>query len=429
MILDGRFWGVRGIGARKGEEMRRLGAVTALLCAGLASGGGTPAHGSGFGIFTQGASALGQADAVVAHGDGPSAVFFNPALINGLPGTQVEMGTTLIFPHREYTDSSGDSTHTKDTVFYPSSFYLTHAVNEGISVGLGVFNPFGLATDWGDSWSGRYLATKSKIESYNINPVVSWRAAPFLSLAAGLDIVLLDATLKNKIYTPYGDVSQKFTGNGMGLGFNLGLLIDSGKGFTLGASYRSEVKIDIDGKAEFDVPNPALAAYFPDTDGTTSLKLPQQVFAGIAYQAGDRLALEVGMRWEDWSSFDRLRITLDQPVAGQSSATYPRNWHSTYAVNAGGKYRVSDLFSVMAGYLYGWNPVPDSTFEPSVPDSDTHLFCLGGEMRMERTTLSLGYAYQLQKDRTKTTNQYGSTANGRYESGLHLLALSLGYRF
>lgn len=409
--------------------MRWYVVMVALLCVGSIPGGVAPAHGSGFGIFTQGASALGQADAVIAHGDGPSAVFFNPALINSLPGTQVEIGTTLIFPRREYTDSSGDSTHTKDTVFYPSTFFLTHAVNDSISAGLGVFNPFGLATDWGNTWSGRYLATKSKIESYNINPVVSWRVAPFLSVAAGLDIVLLDATLKNKISTPYGDVSQKFSGDGTGIGFNVGLLIDSGKGLTLGASYRSEVKIDIDGKAEFDVPNSALAAYFPDTDGKTTLTLPQQVFAGIAYQPIDPLVLEVGMRWEDWSSFDRLRIILDQPVAGSSVATYPRNWHSTFAVNAGGKYRINDLFSVMAGYLYGWNPVPDSTFEPAIPDSDTHLFCLGGEMHVDRMTLSLGYAYQLQKDRTKTTNQYGSVANGTYESDLHLLALSLGYRF
>jgi long-chain fatty acid transport protein len=25
----------------------------------------------------------------------------------------------------------------------------------------------------------------------------------------------------------------------------------------------------------------------------------------------------------------------------------------------------------MAGYLYGQNPIPDSTFEPAIPDSDT----------------------------------------------------------
>lgn len=406
-------------------------AVTTLLCAGNVVGTVLPVQGSGYGIFTQGAAALGQADAVIAHGGGPSAVFFNPARINSLPGTQLEFGTTLIFPHREYNDSSGDVSHTKDTVFYPGSFYLTHALNDSISFGLGVFNPFGLGTDWGGNWPGRYIATRSKITTYTINPVVSWRVSPFLSLAAGLDIVLLDAMFKNKIntHTPYGDVSQKFTGDGMGLGYNLGLFLDSGKGLTLGVSYRSEVKIDIDGKVGFTLPDPALAVYFPDTRGKTSLKLPQQLYAGIAYQFDERLVVETGMRWEDWRSFSRLRMTLDQPVAGSSVATYPRSWHSTFAVNAGGSYRVNDSLSLMAGYLYGWNPVPDSTFEPAIPDSDTHLFCLGGELRRGNMTLGLGYGYQLQKGRSKATNQYDSYANGRYESDLHLVALSLAYRF
>ena len=67
------------------------------------------AYGSGFAIYTQGASALGQADSVIAHTDSPSAVFFNPALINKLEGTHIESGTTLISPSREFkSDITGE---------------------------------------------------------------------------------------------------------------------------------------------------------------------------------------------------------------------------------------------------------------------------------------------------------------------------------
>jgi long-chain fatty acid transport protein len=83
----------------------------------------------------------------------------------------------------------------------------------------------------------------------------------------------------------------------------------------------------------------------------------------------------------------------------------------------------------MTGYLYGWNPVPDSTFEPAIPDSNTHLFCLGGEARIDKLTVALAYAYQLQYDRSKTTNLYGTVANGTYSSDIHLVGISLGYRF
>src|ERR1039457_1703125 len=193
-----------------------------------------PAYCSGFGIFTQGASALGQADAVIAHSNGPSTIFFNPALMNELPGTRIEIGTTLIFPSRDFKSATtGGTTSTEDTVYYPSSFYVSHAFNDKISAGLGVFNPFGLGTEWNGGWKGRYLATKSTITTFNINPVLSYKITPDLSFAAGLDVILLDASLENKvpIVTPIGqfpDANSKFKGDGTGVGYNLGIAYNAG---------------------------------------------------------------------------------------------------------------------------------------------------------------------------------------------------------
>jgi long-chain fatty acid transport protein len=382
------------------------------------------AHGSGFGIFTQSASSLGQADAVVAHEDGPSAIFFNPALMTKLPGTQLEAGTTLVLPEREYTALDGTTASTKDEVFYPSTFYATHAFSGNFSAGLGVFNPFGLGIDWGSSWPGRYLVTRSELTTYDINPAVAYRIAPCLTVAAGMDIVLLDATLENMVPSatlglpgPAFDIKQKFSGNGTGLGYNLGLLLDINDALSLGASYRSEVKVDIHGDSSLSVSPLSF-------DGSSSVTLPQQAFAGVAYRAMERLTLEAGVRWEDWSSFDRLRID----VAGQPPVVMPRDWHGTFSIDAGGKYRLSDTLSVMAGYLYGTNAVPDSTFEPSIPDADTHMFSVGTELHVDKLRVALAYAYQFEAGRTKTTNQYGPAANGRYDSDAHLVALSLGYR-
>ncbi len=397
-------------------------------------------YGSGFGIFTQGASALGQADAVIAHSDGPSAMFFNPALISTLPGTQVEIGTTLLFPSRDFrSESTGITASTEDTVYFPSTFYVTHQFNDRISAGLGVFNPFGLGTQWNGTWEGRYIATTSKIETYNVNPAVSYRITPSLSFAAGLDVIVLDALLENKILlnpNPFGitlpDAYQKFKGDGVGVGYNLGIAYNAGNGISMGASYRSEVDVDVTGTVSFDLPSPLLTGTFPTTGGKTSITLPRQLMAGVAYQSGDKFTIETGFRWEDWRSYKQLSLTLDQPVAGSSSFTYPKNWHDTFAVNIGGKYRLNDNVALLAGYLYGWNPVPDDTFEPAVPDANTHLFCIGSEMNLDRVTLALSYAYQLQEERKKLNSvgsTIGGTANGTYNADLHLLGMSIGYRF
>jgi long-chain fatty acid transport protein len=414
--------------------------IVSLAAFGLCSVSG--AFASGFGIFAQGASALGQADAVVAHPDGPSALFFNPAMMTKLHATQIEIGTTLIFPDRHYTAADGSSASTRDTVFTPSTFYLTHAFNERVSAGLGVFNPFGLGTDWGGGWGGstpagglgRYVATRSQLTTWNINPAVAVRVLPALSVAAGLDVVLLDATLESAYFTGGPDGRQKFTGDGNGLGYNFGIYYELTDAISIGASYRSQVSIDVDGTYTTDLPPQTIA-------GTTTLKLPQQVFAGVAVRPLDSLTVEGSMRWEDWRSFEQLQIQFAQPAFGVFNAiTYPRNWHSTYAFSLGGKYRLNDAYAVMAGYLYGWNPVPDGTFEPAIPDSDTSLFTIGGERRFGRVTVDLSYGYQHQSRRAKADNSYASATNaalptfpgnadGIYESDLHLVGLSVGYTF
>jgi long-chain fatty acid transport protein len=390
---------------------------------------------SGFGIFTQSADALGQANATTAHSDGPSAVFFNPALLTELPGTQLEIGTTVILPSRDFMAEDGTTADNRDTAYFPSSFYISHQFGDRFSAGLGVFNSFGLGTVWDSDWPGRFIATKSRITTFNINPTLAWQLSPRFSFGAGLNILLLDAKLKNKVdLSTFGEpeIGQQFTGSGEAAGFNAGILLKLTDQLSFGAAYRSEIKVDIDGKARFDIPDsasPLISLLFPETRGKTAITLPQQFTAGLAYQFTDAWTMEIGLRWEDWSSFRRLKITLRDPVGGETSSLAPRDWHATWAYNIGTKYRVNDRLAIMAGYLYGENPIPDRTFEPGVPDSDTHLFTLGTEWSLDHLKLALAYGFQLQEDRSKRSNLYGPLANGEYENHLHLIGVSLTHTF
>jgi long-chain fatty acid transport protein len=404
----------------------------------------TLAAASGFGIFTHGASSLGQAASVVAHTSGPAAIFFNPALINKLEGTQVEVGTTLIVPSREYTGRfPGQRTDTRDDVFLPSTLFVTHRFSDRISAGLGVFSPFGLGTDWGGTWDGRYLATRSEMITLNVNPVISCLITPQLALAAGIDILYLDTTLERKLNLnglnaaiggllgagPFPDVGQKFSGDGTGIGFNLGLLYDVSDTISLGASYRSEIKVGVKGKGTFD---PQIPGLLTDSPGKADLTLPQQVFAGICYKGFDPLTLEAGIRWEDWSSFRELVVNSDNGTVSYA----PKNWKSTFAYTIGARYRLNDTVALLAGYLYSDNPIPDGTFEPSIPDADTHLFCVGADLDYRTFIISISYAYQMLESRDKGNlmgDPFGvpgtGTANGRYESDLHMVAASVAFRF
>jgi len=156
--------------------------------------------------------------------------------------------------------------------------------------------------------------------------------------------------------------------------------------------------------------------------------------------------VEVGLRWEDWESTDELKIEFDQPIFGQTSQAVPRDWNSTLTYNIGGQYQLNETVALNAGYLYGQNAVPSSTFEPLIPDADAHLFCLGTDLNFGQWTISGSFAYEYHETRDKNntvSDQLGSaiasgiagqqvyvgTANGEYDTDIYLFALSLGYTF
>ncbi|MCK4536260.1 MAG: outer membrane protein transport protein [Desulfuromonadales bacterium] len=414
---------------------------------------------SGFGVFTQGASGLGQANAVVAHPTGPSSLYFNPALLNDVPGRQIEFGTTAILSKRSVQlADSGQTESANDLWNFPANLYYTHQASEKLTAGVGITFPFGLSNKWDKDYEGRYLGTYAEMFSMNINPAVSFRVTDRLSLAIGYDLLYLDTEMQAMInQTVVGgmlppilggplaeslaDVRQTFTGDGWGHGFNLGALYKLTERISLGAAYRSQIDIDIDaGNVKYSNVDPRLELLFPEGHGSSEIRLPAQFVAGIATRVTDQLIIEVGCRWEDWASSDQLKVDLQYPFLGQASQIIPRDWRSTWAWNLGGQYRLSDSLAINAGYLYAKNPVPDATLEPVIPDSDAHLFTIGADLDLGQWTVSGAFGYEYHEERDKQ-NDLGdplgslvagfpvNTADGEYDTDIYLFGISVGYKF
>jgi long-chain fatty acid transport protein len=380
---------------------------------------------------------MAQGNAFVAQADDPSAVFFNPAGINQLRGTQIYIGATAIAPRAEYKDSLGTKTRTESHVYLPPQFYLTHQLTTDLAVGLGVFSPFGLGTKWDASWAGRYLATSSDLETLNINPVLSWKASEKLSVAGGVNVMRAEADLRRRLnLSAFGlpDGDRLFKGADYGYGYNLGLIYQLTPTTNIGLSYRSEVRVKIDGDAEFSVP-PAIANLFPNGGAHSRFVFPPSLFAGIAYKGLAPWVFECDLTWTGWSTFEELRVDLGKPVLGKSAAVQPRNWNDVFAYRFGVNYRWDEAITIRAGYIFDESPVPDETMDPSIPDADRHIFCLGGDYRVKDFTIGIAYNYILGEKRDKNNN-IGSDilpgdnrANGEYQQTSHSLAVSISYSF
>lgn len=403
------------------------------------------AYGSGFSIFTHGAKELGMLASTIAHTEGPASNFYNPALMTELPDVQLELGTTLIFPTVNYTShvSGGRNAETESQMFYPPTFFYSQPINSDFNLGLGIYSPFGLGTEWPKDWDGRYITTNSELQTFNVNPNIAYKVLDQekfkLGISGGAFLMYGDAVLESNIPLPsLPDAAQKYDADGVGWGFNLGSYAKIGQNWLLGLSYRSAVDLDLDGDIRFRMPAAPqpmaslLAANFPNTTGDVTLNLPPQLFWGIAYQFDNGFLVEVGGKWEGWSSYESLELNTAQAINGTNTIITPKEWDDTLGFNIGLKYSPTETWAVSMGYIFEETPVPNHTFEPSIPSNDKNIVSIGFQKGfLADFTLSAAYMYEFYDDRIKNNaigGEFGSTANGLYEQSSHLIAISLTLR-
>ncbi|OLC98804.1 MAG: hypothetical protein AUI88_03015 [Gemmatimonadetes bacterium 13_1_40CM_3_70_8] len=155
----------------------------------------------GFGIYEQGTCAMGRAGTGIAApcGDG-SAIFFNPAGLAGLKGGHATVGVTLINIEGGFTDDIFQRTSAlDDPLIALPQVYVSYAATPKLGVGVGLFAPYGLQTEWPLSFDGRFAGYKNIIRSVYIQPTVAYQVTPWLSLGAGLDIVRGSVELNQRL--------------------------------------------------------------------------------------------------------------------------------------------------------------------------------------------------------------------------------------
>lgn len=400
-------------------------------------------------IFEEGAKALGMGGAFTARADDPSAIFFNPAGICRLDGTQLYFGATGIITATDFTGSDpfpgeGVPEKTKTQFFFPATFYVTHKLNENVSAGFGFFNPFGLGREWKnpESYSGRLISYKVDLKTFYFNPTIAWRMNEQLSFGAGAQLVystvLLDRyqATTNPLFGP-GLVNiakiELDGNNSIDAGYNAGILYEHEK-ISVGLSYRSNVTVDYDGDATFtQVPtgNPTIdaqiAQLIPDEQGVaTKVEFPPLVSLGLAFTQLEKWTFEVDVNWVGWSTFDVL--PLDFAKDDSLDTERPQNYKDAMSVRSGAEYRPNDVYALRLGYYYDPSPQPDGSVSPLLPDSDRHGITIGFGYTSGPWTVDLFDLVLIFLERDTHGKNYDGY-NGTYSSWANLLGANVGYRF
>jgi long-chain fatty acid transport protein len=182
----------------------------------------------------------------------------------------------------------------------------------------------------------------------------------------------------------------------------------------------------------------ALAPYFPGGTGAATIKFPNQIFAGVSYNAMDNLTFEFDYQWVGWSSYDSLIIglptgpNLPAPLGGQPAQKTSRSeksWKDTYLLRFGGEYRMKE-WSFRLGFIYDATPQPNKTVEPLLPDANRVEGTVGLGYKFEKHwSIDVAYQFISFSDRSVTGPSTGDLNRfpGSYKNTANLIGLSIGY--
>jgi len=452
-----------------------------LILGGLMASTAVQSHASGFAIIEQSASGMGNAFAgAAAVAEDASTIFFNPAGMTYLPGSQMVVAGHVIFPKADYgekgsymnptftgnTPVPGTLTGPEDdggvTKFVPN-FYFSYQVNEKLFAGIGINAPFGLATKYKDNWIGRYHAIKSDITTVNINPSLAYRVNDQLSIGAGISAQYIKATLSNAVdfgtvclgleaqsVLPPGTcagagITAPFTADGKAeiegtdwsWGFNLGAIYQFSDRTRVGLAYRSMISQDLEGRADFTVPANFQAILnagiplFSDTDAAAGVDLPETLSLSLYHAFNEQWTLLADVTWTNWSRFDELVIEYANP--NQPDTVQPENWEDSWRYSVGVIYRPDQTWTFRGGLAYDETPIDkDTDRTPRIPGNDRTWIALGVGYRISDTmAVDVGYAH-LFVDDTKIDALDHSTGHqlvGEYDSAVDIISAQLTVDF
>ncbi len=382
-----------------------------------------PALAAGYLLKEQSASGQGTSFAGAtanAAGDA-SALFFNPAAMGALAGSEAVGVLSGAFPTSKGTNVRatraarlGGGTIAGGTepgdigqdAAIPSG-YAVYAASPDLRLGLAITAPWGLGTDYGESWAGRYHGIHSSLFTLNIAPTVSYRVLPQLTVAGGLQIQYAKSRLTQGI--DFGSILAasgapvrpgsldgigEVKGDDWGFGATAGLLYEPVKGTRLGLSYRSSVFHQLEGDATFEgVPAvPSLRASFADTSVKAKVATPDIISLGAYHELSDRWAVMADAQWTNWSRFKELRIRYANPLRADSVTE--EQWEDSWFFALGTAYRWNDRLTLRAGIAYDETPVPARYRTPRIPDADRYWMSVGlGYQITEGIRADVGYTH------------------------------------
>lgn len=361
---------------------------------------------------------------------------YNPASMTKVQGEKIKVSATYLSPHGKYkaasrTNGTGEfDEYGRNRIhpgWAPGSYYVKQ-ISDNEWVGLGAYSRFGMICQFErDSLPGtnafssrlnglsigmNYAKKLNKKWSASVGAEINYvglqldknldASVAMGAVAGGSDTKEPLKTLAEQLASKYdgtdskGDTPLHIEGTSWALGWNAAVNYEFDDKNEMGVVYRSKVKHSME--ADYDVHG--LGADFNAAmhesnkgDAYGVVTLPESVAIGYGHKFDDKTRMELNATWTRWSRFDSFWVDVNPNILGYPQIGGEKNWDDGWRYAIGVEHKLSDKYSLLAGFAYDEGSIPDETADFMVPTGDRTTYTIGAQYHDKKQTVALTLGY------------------------------------
>lgn len=402
----------------------------------IAAASGT-AWSAGFALNEQSIKSMGMAQAGRASNAlDATTLYANPAGMTQLTGTHLSGNATFIYAPADIENAQGSQAGTNDGDMIPPTWvgsgFMTHQINDQLTVGVGNYAPFGLSTNYENSFQGRYFGDKSKVKVIAIQPSAAYKITPELSVGLGISVSKIEGLLSAAVAPIPSNPHLEVKGDDISVGYNFGVLWQLDPQTRLGFDYRSETEYTLTGTST--VTNLPISGVGASYNASLDISTPATFDVSLSHQLNSDVNIHAGITFTQWSVLESLVIKNANAPASLSTIKEELDWKDAWAYSVGADWKMQPDLILRAGLGIDKTPVSDHHRSVRVPSEDRTVLTLGMSY-MLNDKMSIDAAYMFLKEKTahvdvnKTTPAGPVTYSADYKGVAHLIGAQLNMKF
>ena len=331
-----------------------------------------------------------------AEGDAAN-VAYNPASITKVDGEAFKVSATYISPHGEYDlykDNIHENGHNRVHFGFAPGTYYVKKLNDKDWFGIGAFSRFAMVSEFERDSQVSTNAFLSRLNGLSVTPTFAHKFDNKWSAAVGAEINYVGLTLeKNAMLNNqiFGTVPTHTKGESYALGWNAAANYAFDDKNEIGVVYRSRIKHSME--ADFHAYNyPIVGTVSGDAYGEVTL--PESWHIGYSHKFNDKTRVELNAVRTGWDTYKNLNIMLSGTngvMDGPQNS--PKNWEDGWRYAIGVEHKLSDKYTLLAGFAYDESSIPYNGGDFIVPTGNRKTYSIGARYNDKDQTVALALGW------------------------------------